>query len=236
MNALTAYADLRRLGQPVLRTREVAARLQMSDSTANSLLKRLERAGLATQIRHGLWTVVAVDPLALPEHLTAPYPSYVSFETALFQHAMIQQIPPRVTVASVGKPRTVKTALGTFVIRQISARLFGGFEDRDGARIATPEKALFDTVYRAAQRGWKAAYFPEIELPDTFDVPALSRWIELITSPKLRAMVPAVLRDLGIPLALALDRRHVGKLLLTRETFVSPLNDDLTVIQAHAWV
>lgn len=201
MNSLTSYTNLREAGQPVMQTGEVARRLDIPESTAASLLGRLAQAGLITHVHHGLWAITPVSPLALPEQLTAPFPSYVSFETALFQHGMIEQIPPRVTVASLGKPRVVRTPLGTFVIRQIPPRLFGGFEDRDGARLATPEKALFDTIYRAAHRGWNATYFPEIELPDKFDGAELDHWIDRIVSPKLRTMVTAILQELNAPVA-----------------------------------
>jgi hypothetical protein len=50
---------------------------------------------------------------------------------------------------------------GEFEIHHLAPGLFGGYEGTEAAGyIATPEKALFDSVYvRATSRG--AAYFPD---------------------------------------------------------------------------
>ena len=55
----------------------------------------------------GLWaTDLSLDPLRLPEYLTAPLPSYVSFQSALFFHGMISQIP-NVIVVPDSRPQSV---------------------------------------------------------------------------------------------------------------------------------
>jgi predicted transcriptional regulator of viral defense system len=73
-------------------------------------LKRLAIAGLLKRIRHGLWAMdVNLDPLLLPEYLTAPFPSYVSFQSALFFHGMVSQIPDVIYVASLAQTRKVQT-------------------------------------------------------------------------------------------------------------------------------
>ncbi len=45
-------------------------------------------------VRHGTWWLEdTLDPLRLPEYLTAPLPSYVSLQTALHRRGLIEQSP-----------------------------------------------------------------------------------------------------------------------------------------------
>lgn len=200
MSTLQAYAELRSLGQRFLRTGEVARRLRVPDSTAHATLKRLVDAGLAVHVRQGLWSLEpGADPLLLPAHLTGAFPAYVSFETALFYHDMIQQIPPRVTVASLHRSATIRTAVATYQVHRIPPALFGGFEDRDGIRLALAEKAAVDLAYVRAHRGWKSTRMPEIEVPAEFQPMEVASWVARIPSRRLQTMVRFALAGWGIP-------------------------------------
>ena len=63
-------------------------------------------------------------------------------------------MPALIYAATVARPRQVKTPLGTVSFHRIPPALFTGFElTREGdAKLATPEKALFDTLYLAPSR------------------------------------------------------------------------------------
>src|SRR4051794_14049594 len=90
MTTIEAYADLVKMGKPILMTSEVAARLRVSPTAASMTLKRLANAGLSRRISRGLWTVSSrLDPYVVPEYLTAPFPAYVSLQSALYLHGMI---------------------------------------------------------------------------------------------------------------------------------------------------
>ena len=145
MNAASALARLRALGKRVVTTNDVTLALRVERSAATHTLKRLAAEGLLKKIRHGLWTVdPALDPLLLPEHLTAPFPSYVSFQSALYLRGMVSQVPEVIYVASLAQTRRVKTTLGVFSIHRLAPTFFGGYETvkDSGVRLATPEKAL----------------------------------------------------------------------------------------------
>lgn len=190
MRTTAAYAELLRLRRPVLTTGEAAARLRLPRFAASQILRRLADDGIVLQIRRGLWALTReVDPYALPEHLTAPYPSYISMWTALYRHGMIDQIPREIYVASLDRSKMIKTPVGNFVIQHLTPGLFGGFETRDGVRMATPEKGLFDTVYLAGARGERFARLPELELPSRFADKEVRRWVKRIPSSRLRTLV-----------------------------------------------
>ncbi|MEX1263939.1 MAG: hypothetical protein WEE66_08410 [Actinomycetota bacterium] len=183
-------SELYQLGRPVVETREVAARLGLSTSRASQILRSLEDSKLALQLRHGLWTIRQdLDPFILPPYLTAPFPSYVSFWSALARHGMIEQVPRQVFVASLGRPRRVTTSIGLYSIHHLAPQLFDGYQGSDDVGyFATPEKALFDTIYLRAPRGG-TIQTPELELPRNFREDNLSKWIKQVSSPRLRTLV-----------------------------------------------
>lgn len=183
MNAAAALARLRALGKPVLTTDDAVLALGAERSAVTHTLKRLASAGLLKRIRHGLWaTDPNLDPLLLPEYLTAPFPSYVSFQSALFFHGMVSQIPSVIFVASLAQTRRVRTTLGTFSIHRLAPSFFGGYEivKTSGVRLATPEKALLDTLYLAPTRSRLFAHLPEVELPEHFDRDRIRYWVRRI--------------------------------------------------------
>ncbi len=190
MNALAAYADLRALGTPVLETRDAATRLKTTARNAHRVLRDAEKAGLVAHVRHGLWLLdPSADRQILVPYLATPYPSYISLWAALAQHDMIEQIPRAVDVVSLGRTRKVETTRGEFSIHHIVPELFGGFtEVTTGRLIATPEKALFDSVYIRAVQG---ANFhpPELTLPDGFNSARVDEWVGKIGAPRLRTLV-----------------------------------------------
>lgn len=194
MSAATAYASLRNLRAPVITTGEAAAALRVSESSASRTLRTLERRGLLRRVRQGIWTLDGAsggDPRAIIADLTRPLPAYVSFQSALATRGAIDQIPRETTIASLGRPRRVRTSLGTFVIHRLPPKLFGGFEDYNGVPVATVEKALFDYFYVAAASGHPTRRLPELDLPAAFAEKDVRNWIERIASPRLRTLVNA---------------------------------------------
>jgi predicted transcriptional regulator of viral defense system len=193
MSAATAYATLRSLRAPVITTGEAAAALRVSESSASRTLRTLERRGLLRRVRQGIWALdgASGDPRAIIADLTRPLPAYVSFQSALATHGAIDQIPRETTIASLGRPRRVRTTLGTYVIHRLPPELFGGFEDHNGVAMATVEKALFDYFYVAAASGHPNRRLPELDLPADFSEKDLRQWIARSPSPRLRTLVEA---------------------------------------------
>jgi len=190
MRTTDAYAELRSLGRPVVETRDAAAVLRASPNSTTQLLRTVERSGLIRQVRKGLWAIdLDVAPAVLAPYLTAPHPSYVSLFSALAHHGMIEQIPARTEVASLGRARTVQTPIGVFSIHRLAPEVFTGFQGSpDVGYLATPEKALFDVVYTRAPRG-VVVRFPELALTDGFDRSLLDEWTARIPRPRLRTLV-----------------------------------------------
>jgi predicted transcriptional regulator of viral defense system len=147
----------------------------MSVASASKRLATLEQHGHVERLTRGIWII--------PEH---PYFSlygcvplllggelgYVSFLSALQLHGMISQIPKAVQIATTGLPRVLATRHGRFELFRLHPRMMSeGVEWRDAPlpfRVATPEKALLDTLYLSTRRGRRFGTLPEIELPARF--------------------------------------------------------------------
>lgn len=192
MTPSDALGRLLDLGVPTVETGDVASALRISTTAATKLLHRLAAAKLISQLRSGLWLLAraAPNPYGLAEALTAPMPSYVSLQTALYLHGMIEQVPGVIYVASLARSQKITTSLGVFSVHHIAPELFDGFEGRaDGTKLATPEKALFDVAYLSGGRSRLFAHLPELEVPARFRRARLVEWTKRIAATRKRSMV-----------------------------------------------
>lgn len=198
MTSAEAYGILRRLKVPIVETAEAAAALGMRVDPAQKFLKRLAQAGIVTRVFHGLWAIGdAVDPLIAVDHLTAPMPSYVSLQTALYHHGLIEQVPAVVYAVTVGRTRRLRTAIGTFSFHHVGPSVFGGFDlGKSGVKLATPEKALFDVLYLSGKRAREFENLPELELPRGFRWNDVRAWVERVTSRRDRTIIERRIQQL----------------------------------------
>jgi predicted transcriptional regulator of viral defense system len=190
MNGRDAFARLRRLGVPVINTADAASALGQTTFAASKTLSRLAESSLIVAVRHGTWWLEGkVDPYRLPEYLSAPFASYLSLQTALQLHGLIEQIPEVFYVVSLGRSQRIDTKVGRFSCHHITPELFGGFlETAAGAMLATPEKALFDLAYLSGGRSRRFSSLPELELPRKFRRAELGRWLERIPSARSKTL------------------------------------------------
>lgn len=191
MSAIEQLAALRKLRVPAVTTSEASAVWGASISAASQSLRRLAAAGLLIGLRKGLWSLEErPDPQALLEYVTAPYPSYLSLQSALHLHGMIEQIPTATYAVTLARSGSVKTKLGRYSLHHVAPELFGGFEFLEsGIKCATPEKALIDLFYLSSTATRLFSALPELELPKRFRVGAAREWTARIASRRLRTIV-----------------------------------------------
>lgn len=190
MRQADAHRALLSMNRAILTTREAAALWRTQTRTASRRLRALEEAGFVRRLRRGLWALdPQIDPFAVAPFLTAPFPAYVSFASALSHHGMIEQIPKQVAVATLDRPRKIATSVGAFSMHHLAPEVFGGFEGSvEDGYVALPEKALFDSAYTRAAAG-RQAFFPELTLPAEFDDDALSDWLDRIPGKRLKTLL-----------------------------------------------
>ncbi len=199
MNQIEALQRLRKVAAPVVESRDVAALLQVSTSNATTILRRLAGNSMIVHLSRGRWLVnEKIDRLALPELISAPYPAYVSLQSALFQHGLIEQIPSVLYAVTPARPRRVHTPMGTISFHRMPPELFSGFElsARSDAKVATPEKALFDLFYLAPGRSRVFSKQPELTIPPRFQWQRLKEYTELVKSPGRQAYIAGRIQTL----------------------------------------
>jgi predicted transcriptional regulator of viral defense system len=199
MNQIEALQRLRTLAASVVETRDVAALLQVSTSNATTILRRLARKGMIAHLSRGRWLVnEKIDRLALPELISAPNPAYISLQSALFHHGLIEQIPSVMYAVTPARPRRLWTPLGTISFHRMPPELFNGFElsSRSDAKIATPEKALFDLFYLAPGRSRVFSNQPELTIPRRLQWQRLKEYTTLVNSPGRQAYIAERIRAL----------------------------------------
>ena len=192
MNQIEALRRLRTLATPAVETRDVAALLQVSASNATTILRRLAADGMIIHLSRGRWlTDQKIDRLALPELISAPYPAYISLQSALFHHGMIEQIPSILYAVTPGRPRRIRTPMATISFHRMPPELFTGFElsSSSDAKIAIPEKALFDLIYLAPGRTRLFSKLPELTIPRRFQWQRLKEYAQLVNSSGRRAFI-----------------------------------------------
>ena len=156
--------------------------------SAHMILRRFADQGFLVHLARGRWLLAdRAQRLSLPALIAAPYSAYVSLQSALFHHGLIEQIPAVIYAVTLGRPRRVKTALATVSLHRLPPELFRGYElMNDGIPMATPEKALFDVLYLALAKTRLFARLPELTLPRRFGWKQLSEYVEAVKSPSRR--------------------------------------------------
>jgi predicted transcriptional regulator of viral defense system len=186
---------VKRVGRPVFTTHELVALSGRSASTVTQCLFRLAQQGLLIKIYRGVWAEAKtrkmspfeIIPCLLPRHRV-----YVSFITALHLHGIIEQIPRVITLASPSHTKTLRTQAGIFSVHQMAPSFFDGFDWYKGEGsflIATPEKALIDSLYLSSRKKKQFGSFPELRFPPGFSFKKAHQWIRRIPEKTIRSYV-----------------------------------------------
>ena len=173
MRLVDVHARLLKMDIPVFQTSDAAAYLSIANAHASKLLARLAASGHLARLGRGRWGFKdRIDPFALPEYLTAPYPGYVSLQSALYHHGMISQIPSVIFAVSIARTKTYASALGTVSVHHVDPSFFFGYRPagKGAGKIATPEKALIDFLYLCPARTRLFQALPELEFPEGFKI------------------------------------------------------------------
>jgi len=199
MTQIEALRRLRELQAAGFETRDAAALFGTTIASTHMILRRLAAAAFIVHIARGRWGLAErVSRFALPTMLAAPYLAYVSLQSALYHHGLIEQVPAVVYAVTLGRTRRCKTPVATVSLHHLPAALFHGYEphEKDGSLIATPEKALFDLLYLAPGRSRLFAKWPELEIPRGFRWTALNSDVKRVKSASRRTFLSQAIDEL----------------------------------------
>lgn len=201
MTAIEVLSRLSDLGISLLETKDVADLLKISRHSAGKFLETLRKEKLVSKISRGKWYVKGgtLDRLQIAEFLTAPRESYISLQSALFYHGMIEQIPSRVYAVTVDRSKVVETDFGIYSFHHCHPEFFAGFQYiKPYLKLATPEKALVDYFYFSPSRSRQFTRLPELEIPRKFSWAKATKFCEQIPSKRTRTLVRSKLEELKL--------------------------------------
>ena len=189
------------LDRLVFTTRELSALTGISISFVSQLLSKLEEKRVLKRVMQGIWAMVydkRFSSFMLVPFLSPSHQVYVSFISAMHIYGIISQIPQMITVASTSHSKKVITPVGVYQVHQIEPGFFIGFDWHQNGSflIATPEKALLDSLYVASRKGKRYLSFPELTFPPGFSKAKAKKLAKHISDPRLRASVLKKLEEL----------------------------------------
>lgn len=184
---------------PIFTTENVANAAEVRAEVASRYLSQQAKRDVITRITRGIWadsrhpdfSPYAVVPFLLGVP-AAQSRGYVSLLSALSLRRMIEQIPRSIQIVSDMQRRPLRTPVGTYEFHRMHSDLLGGSEPYGqfgNFKVATPAKAIFDTLYFSVRRGRRFFHLPEIELTPQFKISELNEWIRRIRYPRLQAAV-----------------------------------------------
>lgn len=185
-NRVSAAQAIRATGRSVFTTRQIAALRGGSVSATSQALARMEHRGLVKRVTRGVWCIPddpRFSPHSLVPLLAGGHRAYVSLISALHLHGLMEQIPQIVYAVTTGHTRERATSVGTYSYHRISPGLFAGFDwygERQDFLVATPEKALFDSLYLSSRKGRRFSFLPEVDLGAGFSFQRAVEWAERI--------------------------------------------------------
>lgn len=182
MKLIEAKEQLIKLKLPALTLQDVVGYLQLDKTQASRLMRQLVEVESIIKLKRGIWAWPNSDPLALISFLTSPFPSYISLQSALFYHGVIEQIPAIYYAVSMGRKRLEHTPVGVFSIHHINTSFFMGFETHYNPyyQLASPEKAFLDYLYLGRVEPSLFGKLPEID-KTKLKITKLKTLLKLIT-------------------------------------------------------
>ncbi len=151
MNLVKVEQAIRKQGLRLFSPLELQRVLDISVIAARFLVHRYAKRGVFLKLRNGLYCLADQLPseLAIANRLYEP--SYLSFEFALSYYHLIPEAAYVITSAT-SRPTRALAALGkTFEYHRLKKSVFTGYEPikigTETVLMATPEKALLDTLY-----------------------------------------------------------------------------------------
>ncbi|MDH3259066.1 MAG: hypothetical protein OEM19_06345 [Deltaproteobacteria bacterium] len=145
--------ELSKIQKLYFRHEDIARTLDISDESAKVSASRYVKQGLLVRLKRNLyvlrekWKILEKEEKFILANLMQ-VPSYISLMTALDYYEITTQMQ-RDFIESVAVKRTKEKEVEyiTFRYTKVSEDLYFDFRREKGFFIATPEKALLDTIY-----------------------------------------------------------------------------------------
>ena len=117
------------------------------DNSVYQAIKRLKKEGLLEGLSNGVYhlTDTPSNDFVIANNLY--YPSYISLETALNYYGILIQTPYIISSITTRRNKLIKQQEKEFIFFHLKGDYFFDYIKEKDFLIATPEKALIDTIF-----------------------------------------------------------------------------------------
>lgn len=151
MKQLHALQTLQASGKKIFRSGDLQKILRLNTITyAYILAKRLMTEGVLERVAKGYYILTSNRPSDFELANTLYRPSYVSLDSALNYYGILVQSPQRVTSISPKLTKNISSRGKFFSYMHLDQKYFTDYQTVEGFLIATPEKALVDSMFATA--------------------------------------------------------------------------------------
>jgi len=144
-------------------------------NTLYKIVKRLIDKNILKTLIDGKYQVVNSVPTNFEIANYIYNPSYISLESALSYYGILSQFVYTITSITTKKSNIYEISEKEYKYSQVKSEFFTGYKMVDGFLIATPEKALFDSIYFSL-KGLVKIDFKDLDL-STIDIKNLELMI-----------------------------------------------------------
>ena len=155
----------------IFTTNSYARSSNLELSAAAKQLDRLYKKHAIEKVTRGIWANINhpyFSPLVAVPYLLGNEQGYISFLTALHSYGIISQIPSKIQIATTGHYRKLKSPIGYFefihLMPQMMKEGIKWSDSKSKYLIASPEKALLDTLYISTRKGKRFSSLPELDI------------------------------------------------------------------------
>jgi len=148
MNKLTISQKLQSLPKIIFTLNDIKGLLDIkSKSYTYVLVSRLIESNVITKIIKGYYYLNTKKPTDFEIACYLIRPSYISFESALHYYNILVQAPYTITIATSKISKKIILEDKEYRYSLLNRKYFTDYIKIDNFLIATPEKALVDTLY-----------------------------------------------------------------------------------------
>ena len=148
------YAKIQKLNEKLFFTVEDVAKLfSLKPNSARVLCSRYQKRGIFIRVKNNFyvtessWSIYGREEFYQISNFLQ-VPSYLSFMTALFFYGVTTQVPKSYyESASIRRSKEIDVDGVSFNFRKIKPEYYFSFKKKNNFFIATPEKALIDSLY-----------------------------------------------------------------------------------------
>lgn len=154
MKKLAAFQTLQKTKKRIFSLSDLRKLLRIEkDNTAYKQVEGLIEAGVLSRIAKGYYYLAIDKPSDFAIANILCRPSYISMESALNYYGILIQTPQEISSVTPLLTKRMKSVERDFLYHHLDQKYYTDYQKTNDFVIATPEKALIDTIYFAALRG-----------------------------------------------------------------------------------